>query len=66
MVTSSAHISIGHGGRDRLRMETGRKYANITTKMINLFLSMCEVCNSKRSKKKKGVVSKPILHNELK
>ncbi|KAK9679811.1 hypothetical protein QE152_g39698 [Popillia japonica] len=31
-VIESAHISIGHGGRDRLRMETGRKYANITTK----------------------------------
>lgn len=25
---------------------------------------MCEVCNSKRSKKKRGLISKPILHNE--
>lgn len=64
-VIEGAHIAIGHGGRDRLRVETGRKYANITTKMINLFLSMCEVCNSKRSKRKRGLVSKPILHNEL-
>lgn len=61
----AAHRAIGHGGRDRLMSETSKKYANITKEMINLFLSMCECCQMKRTKKKKGLVSKPILHHEM-
>lgn len=61
----SAHVAIGHGGRDRLKAETSRKYANITLDMINIFLSMCETCQRKKSKKKRGLVSKPILHSEM-
>jgi hypothetical protein len=33
-------------------METSRKYANVTTEMINIFLSMCETFQQKKSKKK--------------
>lgn len=61
----AAHVAIGHGGRDRLKAETGRKYANITIDMINTFISMCETCQRKKSKKKRGLVSKPILHSEM-
>jgi hypothetical protein len=43
-VIQSAHIAIRHGGRDRLKKEVSRKYANVTTEMINIFLSMCETC----------------------
>ncbi|XP_039303442.1 KRAB-A domain-containing protein 2-like [Solenopsis invicta] len=64
-VIESAHIAVGHGGRDRMKKETSRKYANITNEMINIFLSMCETCQQKRSKRKKGLVSKSILHSEM-
>jgi hypothetical protein len=58
-VNKAAHLAVEHGGQDRLKMETSRKYANVTTEMINIFLSMCETCQQK----KKGLVSKPILHS---
>lgn len=47
----TVHVATGHTGRDRLRKETGSKYANITVSMINLFLSTCEVCVAKKTKK---------------
>jgi hypothetical protein len=28
-VIEAAHLAVGHGGRDRLKMETVRKYANL-------------------------------------
>jgi hypothetical protein len=66
-VIEAAHLAVGHGGRDRLKMETARKNASVTIKMLNTFLSMCETCQQKRkTKKKKGLVSKPILHSDLK
>jgi hypothetical protein len=64
-VTEAAHLAVGHGGRERLKIETARKYANVTTEMINTFLSMCEICQQKKNKKKKGLVNKPILHSEM-
>ena len=36
-VIDLSHIAVGRGGRDRLKVETSRKYANITTNMINIF-----------------------------
>lgn len=64
-VIDLSHIAVGHGGRDRLKVETSRKYANITTDMINIFLSLCETCQKKKKIGKKGLVSKPILHTEF-
>jgi predicted metal-binding protein len=46
-------------------MEVSRKYANVTTEMINIFLSVCETCRKKKSKKRKGLVYKQILHSEM-
>jgi hypothetical protein len=60
-VIEAAHLAVGHGGRDRLKMETARKYTNITTEMITTSLSMCETCQQKKTKKKKGLVSKPLF-----
>ena len=64
-IIDAAHIAVGHGGRDRMLAETSKKFANITKEMICLFLSMCMVCQQKKTKKKKGLVSKPILHTEM-
>ncbi|XP_067139407.1 SCAN domain-containing protein 3-like isoform X2 [Centruroides vittatus] len=60
-IVEATHVAIGHGGRDRLKIETSRKYANITKEMINIFLSMCKICQRKKSMKKMGLVSKPLL-----
>ncbi|XP_022910048.2 KRAB-A domain-containing protein 2-like [Onthophagus taurus] len=64
-IIDAAHISIGHGGHDRLKNETAKKCANVTKEMINIYLSMCEVCQRKKSKSKQGLVSKPILYIEM-
>ncbi|KAG8173716.1 hypothetical protein JTE90_023692 [Oedothorax gibbosus] len=64
-VIEAAHIAVGHRGRDRVKVETSRKYANITQEMIVLFLQSCEACQLKKNKKRNSVVSKPILHSQL-
>ena len=64
-VIQTAHIATGHGERDRLIFETSKNYANITKYMINAYLELCENCYLKRSKRNRGLVSKPILHSEL-
>lgn len=64
-VLQAAHLVLGHGGRDKLKQETSKKYANVTTEVINIFLSMCEICQLKKSKKKKGFVSEPIIHSAM-
>lgn len=64
-IIEAAHINTGHGGRDRIISETSKKYANITRELINIYLSMCEVCHKKKVKRKRGLVSKPILHSEM-
>lgn len=66
-VIYAAHVAVGHGGRDRMSAETSKKFANVTKEMICLFLSMCQVCQQKKTKKKSGSPSiKPILHSEMK
>lgn len=64
-VIDAAHVAVGHGGRDRMLAETSKKFANVTKEMICLFLSMCVVCQQKKTKRKRGLVSKPILHSEM-
>ena len=51
----------GHGGRDRLKMETSRKHANVTTEMINIFLWMCETCQQKKLSKRKAWLANPLF-----
>ena len=60
-IIDAAHIAVKHGGRDKMLAETSKKFANITKEMICLFLFMCMICQQK----KKGLVSKPILHTEM-
>ncbi|XP_070206199.1 KRAB-A domain-containing protein 2-like [Littorina saxatilis] len=65
-VIKRAHISTGHGGRDRMIKETQRKYANISTKSLELFKSLCEECQKKRKRPMtKGVVVRPIISKEF-
>jgi hypothetical protein len=64
-VIEAAHLAVGHRGRDRLKIETSRKYVNVTTEMINIFVSMYETCQQKETKKNKTLVRKTILHSEI-
>lgn len=64
-VIEDAHVALGHGGRDRVKNETSKKYANVTTEMINVFLSTCESCDHKKRKKRNNLVSKSILKEEV-
>ena len=61
-IIKRTHLSTGHGDRDRMIKELQKKYANITTKSIELFKSLCEECQKKRKRPiTKGVVKRPIL-----
>jgi hypothetical protein len=61
-IIKRAHISCGHGGRDKMEKILGTKYANITRDIILLYNSMCVECMKKRKRTAvKGVVVRPIL-----
>ena len=65
-IIKRAHLSTGYGGRDRMIKELQKKYANITTKSIELFKSLCEECQKKRKRPTtKGVVVRPILSKDF-
>ena len=49
-IIHKAHISTGHGGRDRMLKELHKKYANITTRSVEIFKSLCEECQKKRKR----------------
>lgn len=62
-VIHEAHLAVGHGGRDRLRNELKRKYCNVTTQVIMIYLKFCQSCQKKAPVPKKGLVTNPILHS---
>lgn len=57
------HISIGHGGRDRMLHELNQRYKNITQSQIMCFLRCCQVCAQKKSGAKKNSLLKPVILN---
>lgn len=59
------HLTIGHGGRDRMRKEINRKYKNITVEDIQIFLNLCEPCQQNRQGVRKGVVVKPMISRDM-
>ena len=64
-IINRAHIAACHGGLIAwLIVDISRKYANITTKAIELYKFLCEECQKKRPMTK-GVVVKPILTKEF-
>ena len=65
-VIKRAHIATGHGGRDRMVKEIGKKYVNVTRDAIELFKSYCYKCQKKhRRPRTKEVVVRSILTNEF-
>ena len=64
-IMNDTHLAIGHGGRTRMFKELQRKYRNITLEQIMIYLNLCETCQKKSSIKKKGLVIRPIISNEM-
>jgi hypothetical protein len=60
-----AHIAVGHGGRTRMIKELNREYKNVTVESIITYLRLYEPCQKKQKTLKKGIIVKPILHNEM-
>ena len=61
-VINRAHISTGHGRRDKMLKVLSTKYANVTIEAIELYKSLCVECLKKRKRRTvKGVVVRPIL-----
>lgn len=64
-IIHETHISMGHGGRNRILKALKKKYKNITKQCVALYLSLCEQCQKKLSGSKKGPVVKPITSSEF-
>jgi hypothetical protein len=50
------HLSIGHGGRNKMKHEVNTKYKNIIRDIIMLYLNSCESCKKKGITAKKGLM----------
>ena len=63
-ILTKAHVETRHGGRDILRKSL-EKYGNITQEIIVMFLSLCEECQLKSRKIRKGIVVQPIVSKDF-
>jgi hypothetical protein len=52
-VIHNVNLSIGHGGRHRIKHKVNTKYKNITRDMIMLYLNSCESCKKKEAQPRK-------------
>uniref|UniRef100_A0A2H8TQZ8 KRAB-A domain-containing protein 2 n=1 Tax=Melanaphis sacchari TaxID=742174 RepID=A0A2H8TQZ8_9HEMI len=64
-IVHEIHLSIGHGGRNRMEYEINKKFKNITRETIMSYLNFCESCERKGNTVKKGLVVKPIVSSEM-
>ena len=60
-----AHLSIGHGGHDRMLKELSIKYKNITYHDIELYIYISEPCQKKQKCTKKDIFVKPMFFLNL-
>ena len=49
-IIKRAHISTGHGGRDRTVKELSNQYVNVTHEDVELFKPLCVDCQQKRKR----------------
>lgn len=62
-ILHTAHLAIGHGGRNRMVAKLKHQYANITKETIMAYLELCSECRKKSAHIKTGYVSQPILES---
>ncbi|KAI1705864.1 KRAB-A domain-containing protein 2 [Ditylenchus destructor] len=55
-VLHDAHMRLGHPGRDKMCKEL-KGYFGLTQQIVQLYLSLCKVCELKKSKAKKPILS---------
>lgn len=60
-----AHLAVSHGGKNRMLPILGRKYCNVSQEAVLLFLSLCGICLAKKKPKKRGIVVKPMVFEEM-
>lgn len=53
-VIHTAHLNVGHGGRNKVVKEINDKYVNVTSEMVMLYLSLWNL--AKKNRKTKGKV----------
>lgn len=63
-IIHETHLSIGRDGRNRMLKELQKKYKNITTEEVMIYLSLCEMCQKQSKIPKKGLVVKPMVFQE--
>ena len=54
-----------HTGRLLTYKDLSLRYANITMEHVIAYLDLCEVCQMKKGRAKKGVVVKPIVSSNM-
>ena len=65
-ILQKAHNATKHGGRDLMKKEIEKRYSGISRNTIMSYLSLCQPCQLKKAKTRKGLVVKPILSKEMK
>ena len=65
-IVKRAHLTTGHGGRDKMLKALVPKYANISCDMLKLYKDLCTECLNKRKRPTTtGTVVHPIVTNEF-
>lgn len=64
-VLEKSHKETGHGGLHKMIYYLKNGYVNISRPVIQLYLNNCVTCLKKRVSKKRGVVVKPMVFNEV-
>ncbi|XP_025201180.1 KRAB-A domain-containing protein 2-like [Melanaphis sacchari] len=64
-VLEKSHKETGHGGLHKMIYHLKNGYVNISRPVIQLYLNNCVTCLKKRVSKKRGVVVKPMVFNEV-
>lgn len=52
-IIHDAHISTGHGGKNRIMYAVNSKYKNVNIEAINIYLKLCEPCQKNIERPKK-------------
>ena len=64
-ILHETHVSIGHGGRNKMEKTIHSKYKNITREMIGIYLSLCKTCGKRHNASRKSAAENSILNTEM-
>ena len=60
------HDAIGHGGINKMQHHVKKKFVNITSNCIEIFVSLCDECEARRNKmSSRSLVHTPIRSTEF-